>query len=415
MAIPPTIKLTAAIQVQETDYFCGAASAQSILAYRQVFRAQSTLYRHIRKFPTLDRGKNCMKWYSAPDSLKKILNYYLHKLNPANIRGKKFDLYVTSDRKALAKKLIWALRKFNIPCISLVKGGNHWIVVFGYLLDPATSDVQGFYVFDPIVGTTEEFIEYKQRWKLKFDTTVTQGRWNHKHIAIIDPDGKKRKPRKLPEVIPDLSGKRKSMFLNTSIQSKPEDPPVTPANPQTLNEIKPIKIFTKSPVDDTAKVVDIPTAKGYALWLLKPGGFYDPKMFKLYSANRNAAEPVMVQDLDSKELYYIVPIKYGTQKNYGLMCLAASDASHLESAFSTEIKRYFSFTPLSQKKIKSVIKSKYGKADVREMSIYPTLVWKYCRQSLTVYQPFHMITMGKTTVYIRIDGILFTKLSKSSR
>ena len=44
------------------------------------------------------------------------------------------------------------------------------------------------------------------------------------------------------------------------------------------------------------------------------------------------------------------------------------------------------------------------------LCLYPILVWKPCRESLSPFWPFHMFTVGAYRLYVRIDGTIFTAL-----
>jgi hypothetical protein len=58
-----------------------------------------------------------------------------------------------------------------------------------------------------------------------------------------------------------------------------------------------------------------------------------------------------------------------------------------------------------------------GRLPVRREAIclYPTLVWKPCRESLSPFWPFHMLTIGAHRIYVRIDGAVFTALHDDDR
>jgi hypothetical protein len=47
--------------------------------------------------------------------------------------------------------------------------------------------------------------------------------------------------------------------------------------------------------------------------------------------------------------------------------------------------------------------------------LYPTLVWKPCRESLSPFWPFHMFIIGDYRLYVRIDGAIFTRLHDDQR
>jgi hypothetical protein len=75
--------------------------------------------------------------------------------------------------------------------------------------------------------------------------------------------------------------------------------------------------------------------------------------------------------------------------------------------------------PLSEETIRRLITDRkfelphrQGALEIRGeiFSIYPALVWRPCRESLTPYVPFHLVTVGDYRLYVRIDGNVFTKL-----
>ena len=53
-----------------------------------------------------------------------------------------------------------------------------------------------------------------------------------------------------------------------------------------------------------------------------------------------------------------------------------------------------------------------GRLTVRREAycLYPTLVWRPCRESLSPFVPFHMVTAGSHRVYVRLDGRIFAGL-----
>lgn len=58
-----------------------------------------------------------------------------------------------------------------------------------------------------------------------------------------------------------------------------------------------------------------------------------------------------------------------------------------------------------------------GRLRVRReaLCLYPTLVWKPCRESLSPFWPFHMFTAGSQRLYVRVDGAVFTALHDTDR
>ena len=91
------------IQFQETSTYCGPTCAQFILGELGVMRTQETLYRHIRKFKSADKGKKRLKWSSSPDGLAYALNWYQNKFQPPNQKCD-FELFPFGGRKGVAGK-----------------------------------------------------------------------------------------------------------------------------------------------------------------------------------------------------------------------------------------------------------------------------------------------------------------------
>ena len=60
---------------------------------------------------------------------------------------------------------------------------------------------------------------------------------------------------------------------------------------------------------------------------------------------------------------------------------------------------------------------RHGRLTVRKeaFALYPTLVWKPCRESMSPYVPFFMATVGSRRVYLRVDGQLFNRLNDGDR
>ena len=54
-----------------------------------------------------------------------------------------------------------------------------------------------------------------------------------------------------------------------------------------------------------------------------------------------------------------------------------------------------------------------GRLLVRKDAVcmYPHLVWRPCRESLSPYFPFYMFTVGGHRLYVRIDGPVFASLT----
>ncbi len=105
---------------------------------------------------------------------------------------------------------------------------------------------------------------------------------------------------------------------------------------------------------------------------------------------------------------------------------AAVDARFGDYLQATSIPRP-GVSPLADLDVDSVVKRLAGEliqlpepmGQIRLLDdlycVYPTLVWRPCRESLSPFYPFRMITIGARRVYIRTDGRVFTKLTTNVR
>jgi hypothetical protein len=399
-------------QFQETNTYCGPSCARFILGELGIVRSQKTLYRQIRKFKTVDKVK---KWASAPDSLKKTLDLYKKKFEPPN-ENCDFELFSFKGKKGVAGKMIKTLAEFKIPCINLVfPKGAHWIVIYKHR-PPANGTIEGFYVHDPIQTDLQKFVNINS-WNQNLSFPVDKGRWHNDYLAICDPvknngKAKKENPSKIPTSFIRKVSTGKFIKNEKPVQSDPlfsASPPAIKIIPKT----KPVLSFIKDPVGGKVNLIDEPTASAYTEWWLSAGGFYNPDTFSLFIPTLRSGTPLLVQELvGKKDFYYLVPLLGENNKIYAIMNIAAGNADFGEFTSSTDVKNSFAFTPLTDDQITRMVKKKYPSANVKTgVSIHKTLVWKYCRQSLTELQPFYMVTVGKRTLFIRFDRKIFTRLS----
>ncbi len=127
---------------------------------------------------------------------------------------------------------------------------------------------------------------------------------------------------------------------------------------------------------------------------------------------------VLVQRLDrTDEFYYIVP--YGLDEATPLSVIVnAGRSEYRQSIIGDPGSTVFS-SRSAEEVAREVVGRRFelperlGSVLVRPEAVsqYPTLVWKPCRQSLSPYYPFHMFTVGRTSIYVRVDGEIFTQLT----
>jgi hypothetical protein len=402
---------------QLTDIYCGAASAKAVLDYLGPNDlTQGQLYCENHEFPTKDKRIK-PPWSSSPDGLVNTLN--INK--PADFTGK-FALYTEGRESAYAMRMVWTIYHYNIPCIALVHTENHWVVVNGYESDEISLTgptdrsfkILGLYICDPLLPNTQCNIDYES-WKLNYAKyPVDKGIWYGKFISICDPRPIKLKMGKGTSITlqQQTSQKSPAKTFMTKINSISGNSMVHVANSNInmrLNQAPSI-VLISNPVNGE-KIIDKNTARKYSLWWLQDRGFYNLKMLNLILFKPIPGNPVLIEYLGTIDFYYMVPLKESNRKIYTVMSIAANNANYQETAFSKDINEPIAFAPLTHAKIINMIKSKYGPQSLKKMSIHPALVWKPCSESRTPYLPFHMVTIGKRKVYIRIDQKMFTKLT----
>src|SRR4051812_5138907 len=108
---------------QDTDYYCGAACAQMVLAELGAgLLDQDSLYNDNHSHSTIESG-----WYTAPDGLQWTLN----NRKPSS-SGAYFALYALSSEDAISRKIVWTIHHYKVAPVAMVYGWAHWIVVRGF-------------------------------------------------------------------------------------------------------------------------------------------------------------------------------------------------------------------------------------------------------------------------------------------
>ncbi|TAL41148.1 MAG: hypothetical protein EPN92_13415 [Chitinophagaceae bacterium] len=382
---------------QDNDSYCGAACAQMILHdIGAGYISQDDLFEEINRQSLRDAG--VVIWLSGPDGLTTVLN----DLRPPGFLPRYFVLFSLMDAESISRKIVWTIFNYKVGPIALVFDYMHWIVVTGYeaSADPITSDdvsytIEGFFIHNPnpplstdpvephfstdTCGTADargipnQHVDY-DTWIRDYALPVTAGNWAGNFLAICDPDP--------PALKKGSVKKRKILFTGESL----------------LNE---------------------ETAATYAKKALADHNFFNQKFLE----KLNTSAPVLIQRLDrSKDYYYIVPITDDEKRNYSLICVDARFGNYQQSAFSSDKKKYIRFSPLSKdeiiKKLKEAKELPHKLKNTiypETLCIYPTLVWKPCKESLSPYLPFHMIIIGENRIYIRIDGEVFTSLTTNEK
>ena len=389
-----TISVATPYHQQDTNYYCGAASAQMVLASISGGKLldQTLLYKENHSHSTAESG-----WATGPDGLTWTLNHH----QPAHYL---FVLDALASEDSISRMICWTLHHYKVAPVALVYGSQHWVVVRGAHVSavPASSQdhaysISGFHVNNPWPpvpggpgsppphsttdhcgsggnrGIANEHISYAA-WRSTYMTGVPSGHWAGKFVAVCDPSPP-----------PTEIGRREAISWG---------------GPGPL--IAPQAALAKAQEGVTAfRLVEDPD------WAraLQP------------LAGAAAAEPVLVQRLDHPDSYY-----YLVPQGGAVVAIDAHDGSYLQSSIHPEAPRLLSpanLTALGQLPFRQQIHlpNQAGLLQLRPEAATPhkCLVWKPCAESLSPVFPFQLVSQGEHQVYVRVDGAVFSELHTEGR
>jgi len=385
---------------QDTDYYCGAACAQMVLASIGAgLQAQDGIYTDER-----NHTNELASWYNPPDGLQWVLN----DRRPVGFGGW-FALYSLATEDTISRKLCWPIHHYGDAATAMVYKGDHWIVVRGFEASAAPANygdtsytINAFDVNNPwpptpsfyastagpppphsgsdgcgtggTRGVANEHIAYST-WQSTYATGNKYGSlWYGKYVAVCDPD---------PPPEPRGAQPRR----------------VRRARGETL--LRP-RMAIKN-----------------ALAGVRRYGLPERKDWKRALEHAEPEKPMLVQRLDEIDSYYfIVPLRRRRKGITGAIAVDARfgdyrQAIALPPGGSTILTALDSKTVLKQIVGRTLrMGDREGLLTVRREAycLYPALVWRPCLESLSPFFPFHMVTIGNHRIYVRVDGKIFTSL-----
>ncbi len=384
---------------QDTNYYCGAACAQMVLAeLGGGLHSQDDLYNDNHSHSTTEAG-----WATGPDGLQWTLN----NRKPATSSAY-FCLDALSTEDAISRMICWTIHHWKVAPVSLVYGSQHWIVVRGYQASAApanssdnTYSIAGFDVNNPwpptpspapppphsvgdvcgsggVRGVVNEHLTYAT-WQSDYMTGATGGYWAGKFVAVCDP------------------------------------PPPT---------LEPGHVERPRQREASDRLIHRDEVAGFLEKGIRAHGLYERGDWAKSLAGTRIGQSVLVQRLDRlNSFYYISPFEAGNGRRpvvgsidarTGEYRQAAMTAGHDSVLFGGH-EREALIEKIADRRFE--LEDKLGILRVwpEAFCIYPILVWKPCRESLSPFWPFHMITIGSQHIYVRIDGAIFTALHAGDR
>jgi len=390
---------------QDESYYCGAATAMIILAEIGVSYSsldQDDLYNSNH---THNSHSSSSGWYTDAEGLC----YTLNNRRPESFYPKQFAVSKDTTEDNAVRALVWALVDYKVSPGALVFDGAHWNVVCGVRTgqDPYGGNytIEGFYHQNPVYfspppppphnatdacgsggphGITTEFTTY-DAWLADWFTGFNYD----------DPNGNKQ------WISVDGSTK-----VNIQLPKKPLS-----SSPLQGKELITPEQATKA------------ASSGMAEHKLAESGPLSSVLKK-----GSLGDPVVVHRLDRPGQYYYlspweqdsgiggfaeVDARFGNFKGFRAFpspikeLLIGSEArNRLQSEIATRVDGLRIERPQGNGFV--VVKpGTYGQL--------PVLVWRPCRESWSPSLPFYMVTTGTHTVYVRIDGKVFTDLATSAR
>jgi hypothetical protein len=388
---------------------------------------QDDLYADNHGHSTIDPW---VDWATGPDGLEWTLN---NRCPPAFTESQ--ILCVAGTKSAISRKICWSIHQYQLAPIALVFGWKHWVVVSGYSASAhptASSDnsyaIESFDVSDPWPpapsrykpasapppphtaqdrcgtggtglddrGRATQNIPYKT-WKSTYMTGIPGGTWQRMFIAMCDP-----------EPLASAGGSPGP----SAMQGSGDEP------------LPPDKGFAGGSRGSSAmecqgdELLPPDVAVERALAGLQEYGLYGRKDWGRALRGAEPARPILVQRLDCLDSYYwLVPLR----KERGTVVVASVDGrwgDYLQAVLSPKPRgNLFRFGPeealelVAGKRIE--LGEDRGRLFVRKQALcmYPYLVWRPCRESLSPYYPFYMFTVGDHRLYVRIDGMIFASLT----
>ncbi len=205
---------------QTTNYYCGAASAQMILASAKIHINvnQPTLYSYIHSH------NQCGGWATDPKGLKDVLNNYY----PAG----HFIAFTPTNQEDGVKKLAYTIYQYGVPPAALIYGCQHWVVVRGVATNVQPSNtgsytIFGFWVNDPWYGANSlgenKYIAISS-WKNDYFTGCAWcGAAGTTYISVVDPEPVPKitlkfaalKPRRANPITAEEARKFADEYLNS--------------------------------------------------------------------------------------------------------------------------------------------------------------------------------------------------------
>ena len=355
---------------QETNFYCGSASAQMILDFLHGWGGapvidQDDIWDTIQGHVQEDDD-----WATDPPGLAGVLN---DESPDENV----WLVYTTGEflPDPATKKAAVTMNTYDAPPAALINDGDHWVVISGVTATEAPSmESAAFIIYtirihDPGIGSNVREIAY-HTWCENVLTPNTWGTtYKDKHVCVVDPKVPKAKN-------------------------------VRPAMPNRKTKGN--------------KLITLADAKRYALEALDDYHLSDREDYKKALVRTTPGKPILVKNLKKrrKRFYYLVP--FVKDRTRVVLMIDGYYGNYLGSSIVDKPKGYIDISSSKARNIahKHLEKFKRGNlAKVRK----PWLVWKPCRETRDPFSPMWKTEVEGRRRYVNQQGEVSSRINREKK
>jgi hypothetical protein len=334
-------------------------------------------------------------WATDPYGLR----YTLVDRRPAGFTNT-FVVHKPTSEAEGTRDIVYTLHRYEVSPAALVFGCAHWITIPGVQTDvePVAGSgytVEGFWIHNSVArdnephsatdvcgsggvnGSGNEYVTYAD-WQTTYFTGCNYDHpsGSSQFISVCDPDTR------------DLEAPQRKKLKR-------------PARGQKLLAQRDAIKFSQAG--------------------LKAYGLTEDKRVSRALRNARPLEPQLVLRRDRRNSYYYL-VPWGTER--GAKAMTRVDARFGTFSgirlMSKQIRNEFldreaAFKLVADRRFKLPDELGSIKVFPGAVCLSPTLVWQPCWESWSPNLPFYQFTIGATTVYVRIDGEVFTQLTTTGR
>ena len=402
---------------QDTSYYCGAAAAMMIL--KEIGVPYSELDQDDLYTSNHDHNAVTSGWYTDPHGLEWTLDHR----RPLDTAGYVTYKHTFSEAEG-TRKIVDTLHKYEVSPAALIYGCMHWIVVPGVQTDVepvegANYTVQGFWIHNPTwhagepppphnatdacgsggtLGDANDWVSYAG-WQNMFTGCNYDDPQNRlQYISVCDPEEPKIKLPMRPKIEFLVDGRR---LLDRGQAIKFSE---TGLEKYALLEDKRVEAAVKGTQPGKPQAVlrlDQRNTYYYLVpWESKEGVTALTQVdarFGTFLSLHLREKPIRKEFLSRDDVLERVAYKqFRLPKRWRRLKLNPEAASLALIAY----RRLELLEDRGRLKL-------YPEA----ASLAPTLVWQPCQESYSPHLPFYQFNVGLDTIYVRVDGEVFTQLT----